>query len=634
VASLAKLVFAHAAQAREGGKDVTLRDFVRTFAGLTGTGKAKAVCDRFPAIRRLSDFADEGQVAALLRVMQEHSRAPKPDVLGAVGEGHFRSRLGEWFGEKRWWYKRVDGTAGGLPFVVEVALAETEEPGHLFHAVNFSPTFTDPLAATRLYVDEVSGFGIAGFLGDAHALPGPDQEGVNTAAAVHLTCPAPQFLDRGKAKLSIPPEMAKAVAGALWSAVKTMYKEGERRKKDAARQEKADRERERQAREDELTLTEAVDLVLPEAHAKASGGEFEISAHTLFYSVRPAVQPYTNRELKSRYFEQDLLPAYQREHGPLSPPIYYEPRGTLYEPHTGVAVPLGTREVEDYRFPAWLYDKILFVEKQGLWPIFEHAKLAEKYDMAIVAGEGFATVACRVLFRYADQDKDYQIFVLHDADPWGYNICRTLRDETARMPGYRVNITDLGLRLAEALGMGLPTEEFTRKKGLPAGLQLMPLEREHFVGRKVGLRSWVCRRVELNALSGPDLVAYTERRLGEEGVRGKVIPPPAELPGLAEGLYRAAVGTVVDVALADLLDVSAIKARLAEELRQHVPLDQAREWVERGIAGDATHSWREAIRGELATVLGNRAGEVEEAVRRIASGVLGSRGQQVEERGC
>jgi DNA topoisomerase VI subunit B len=624
VASLAKLVFAHAAQSRGGGKDLTLRDFVRTFAGLTGTGKAKAVCDRFPAIRRLSDFADEGQVAALLRAMKDETRAPSPAVLGAVGEAHLRARLDRWFGVRRWWYKKVSGTAGGLPFVVEVALAETRKPGRLFHAVNFSPTFDDPLANTRLYVGEVLGYGIAGFLGNAHALPGHGQEAVHTAAAVHLTCPALQFLDRGKTRLRIDPEMAAAVAGALWSVAKTMYKEGERRKKDAARQEKADRERERQAHDGELTLVEAVERVLPEAHAAATGGQYEVSAHTLFYHVRPRVQPYTRRELKSHYFEQDLLPAYQREHGALDPPIYYEPRGTLYEPHTGVAVPLGTREVDEYRFPAWLYDKILFVEKQGLWPILSHAKLAERYDMAIVAGEGYATEACRVLFRYADQDKDYQIFVLHDADPWGYNICRTLREETARMPGYRVKVTDLGLFLKEALDMGLPTEEFTRKKGLPEGLQLTPLEREHFVGRKAGPKSWVCRRVELNALSAPELVAYIERRLGEEGVRGKVIPPPAELPRLAERLYRQLVGGVADTALADLLKVETIKDRLAEELRQYVPLDQAREWAERGIVEDPACSWGKAIGRQVQSILVSRATEVMESVRRAVSAVLGT----------
>src|SRR5262245_15872639 len=145
--------------------------------------------------------------------------------------------------------------------------------------------------------------------------------------------------------------------------------------------------------------------------------------------------------------------------------------------------------------------------------------------MAVVAGEGYASEACRVLFASAEKGKDYQLFVAHDADPHGYNIARTLREETARMPGHRVKVFDLGLKLGDALALGLPTEEFTRKKALPRGLTLDETEREYFEGRRAGPKSWVCRRVELNALSGPALVAHIERGLREAGVRGKVIPP-------------------------------------------------------------------------------------------------------------
>ena len=40
--------------------------------------------------------------------------------------------------------------------------------------------------------------------------------------------------------------------------------------------------------------------------------------------------------------------------------------------------------MERYVFPAWRYDKILFIEKKGLWPVFEAAHLAERYDLALV----------------------------------------------------------------------------------------------------------------------------------------------------------------------------------------------------------------------------------------------------------
>jgi hypothetical protein len=223
----------------------------------------------------------------------------------------------------------------------------------------------------------------------------------------------------------------------------------------ATRQDKADRERRRSGVK-RANLTEIVPLLMPEAVRHATGDRLPVSAHTLFYCMRPLVQAYcsehgvTARTLDSHYFEQDLLTAYQRERGLIRlsdgrSAIYYEARGTLYEPHTGKVIQLGTREVEGYVFPSWLYDKILFVEKQGLWPVFREARLAERYDMAIVAGEGYATEACRVLFRNAEKAHDYQLFVLHDADPYGYNIARTLREKTRRMPVHKINVIDLGL---------------------------------------------------------------------------------------------------------------------------------------------------------------------------------------------
>jgi hypothetical protein len=192
--------------------------------------------------------------------------------------------------------------------------------------------------------------------------------------------------------------MAAKIGASLWRVAKEVFRE-ERRKKDAARQERRASERERlEGRPLEWYLTQAVFHVLLDAVKKDSGDLGIVSAHTLYYVVRDMIQPLTSRTLTSDYFEQTLLTAYRQKYGAI-PGLYYEPRGTLYEPHTGVAVPLGTRDVERYSFPSWLFDKILFVDKKGLWPVLQAAGLAELYDMTIVAGEGYATEACRVLFR-------------------------------------------------------------------------------------------------------------------------------------------------------------------------------------------------------------------------------------------
>jgi DNA topoisomerase VI subunit B len=587
-AALGKLVFAHAAAARKGERDLLLREFIRQFRGLSGTAKAKAVCDQFCGVERLSDFADRQQdVTRLLGAMRNETQAPSPGVLGEVGPDHFRAKFDRWFGGvKRFWYKKVAGVADGVCYTVEVALAQTREPGRQFYAVNYSPAFDDPLAGTYLQVPEFGTYGVGGFLQRAHA--------GRAAAAFHLVCPVVETLDKGKTRLKVPREVAEAAAKALWSVSKDLYREGERRLKDAARQEKADREQERQARPKESSLKDAVFRVMAQAVRDAAGTLGIVSAHTLFYHVRPLVQQYTSRPLESDYFEQKLLPCYRREVGPLKE-VYYEPRGVLYEPHTGRAVPLGTREVEEYQFPAWLYDKVLFVEKKGLWPVFQAARLAERYDMAIVAGEGYATEACRVLFAHAEQGKRYQLFVLHDADPFGYNIARTLREETARMPGYHVEVVDLGLKLGDALDMGLATENFTRKRQLPQGLTLTALEREYFEGRRAGPRSWVCRRVEINAFANPALIRYTEDRLEAAGVRGKVIPPAEVLSQRLRGGVQQLLHEQVRREHEDLIH-QEVRERF-DELRRKV---EARERglaraVRRVLKEDRSRSWSGAV---------------------------------------
>jgi len=477
-----------------------------------------------PGIKRLSGFeGHEELVDRLLFLMQTETQPPRPTVLGLIGKEHFRAHFEERYGIDRFWYKKTSGEVDGIPFAFEVAVAEAEVSSGLFTGVNFSPTFDDPLSDTALKTEEFTAYGIEGFLEDAHASPYDS----NIVAAAHLVTPAPEFLDRGKTRLKVDAAVASAVSEAMWAATKTLHKEEEKRRRDAARQEKAARNRQRSTEGREPSLKEAVFAVLEEAVEKATGGgSLPTSARNLYYQVRPLIQLYTSKELEYPYFSQDLLTQYQDVHGPIEG-LYYDPRGILYEPHTGKAVSLGTREVDAYNFPAWLYDKILYVEKKGLWPVLQQVRLAERYDMAVVAAEGYASSAARTLFANAETDRDYQLFVLHDADPHGYNIARTLREETARMPGYSVDVIDLGLSLEEAFDMGLQEEKFTRKKKLPESLlpHLNETEFAYFEGPGgIQIVDMQTCRVECHDLAPACGVHRAQARGGRSARQGR--PPP------------------------------------------------------------------------------------------------------------
>jgi len=615
--TLKRLIFSHIGASQNGGRDLLLREFVRQFRGLAGTGKAKLVCDQFPAISRLSDFAsNESLVEDLLVAMRRQSTPPSPQVLGVVGEPHFLQCFQEWFGVKRHWYKKVADQVGDIPFVFEVLVAETERDGDIYHGVNFSPTYDDPLSGNSLHSAEFYAQSFRGFLSNGHASPiDSDEHGApRTAAAIHLVCPALEFLDRGKTRLKITAPMAEAISKALWGAVKTFYKEGEARRRDAAKAQRATYNRlVEQHRNSEWSLKDAVFQVLPEAIAHATGdGQYQVSAKNLHYQVRPLIQNFTDKELGYDYFSQTLLVQYQEQHGSIRG-LYYDPRGVLYEPHTGKAIPLGTREVESYQFPDWLFNKILYVEKKGLMPILQAAKLAERYDLAIVAGEGYASEAVRLLFDTASKEQGYQLFVLHDSDPAGYNICRTLGEETRRMPGYQAEVIDLGLHLQEALDLGLPTEKFTRKNDLPWGLNLTEIEEEYFRGQPHGKKSWVGQRVELNAFTAPALVQYIEAKLQAAGALGKVIPPEDDLVLQARDIFQDQVDALVDHLITRLLPVEAMKQAARASLEPDLAM--ARGWIEEAFHRNSSVSWEKALQQKFSGLVNEHEEEVTDLMR-------------------
>jgi len=203
--SLERLIFSHIGDNRRGGRDLTLREFLTQFRGLSGTAKSKQVCDQFTAINRLTEFEEnQDLIGTLLEQMREKTKPPTTKVLGIVGEAHFRACFESWYTvhPKAFWYKKVVGKDPNKPYVFEVALAvigNGENKDSFFSGINFSPTYEDPLRGTALHHDpkDVHGYGIKGFLQAAYATDQP------IAIATHLIDPNPEFLDRGKSQLKI-----------------------------------------------------------------------------------------------------------------------------------------------------------------------------------------------------------------------------------------------------------------------------------------------------------------------------------------------------------------------------------------------------------------------------------------------
>jgi DNA topoisomerase VI subunit B len=582
VETLRTLMHLHIAAAQRADAPAPLlRTFVLQFSGLSGSASAKRVCDQFPEIKRLSDLND-GDVETLLVAMKDAARAPKPAALGLIGEDQLRARVTAWYGlpnPDRCWYRKALGTdADGLPFVVEAIVAETDMPGPTIYGLNFSPAFGDPLAGTLFALYDASSPGIEGVLHAAHvAVRAWMQDAAPTATVVHITSPVLVTTDRGKSRVELPLAVARVVGETIWRAAQTRHTEGERWVKvirKANRQHYARVEQRAKAeRKGLLNQKQAVWRVIPEAYAIATGGETMLaSVHQLFYQIRPRVlelidagiaKPLT-KPLDSQYVEYTLVPAYERAYGEL-PRCYREPRGVLYEPHSGVTVPLGTIDVDAYDLPDWRFNGILFVEKTGFWPIIRDAGIPERYDLAVIASQGFSPVACRKLLARA-REQDIRVYVLHDADRSGYDICRTLAEPTERMPDHRIEVIDFGLAFEDGIARGLPIEPQRVEGALSTELapRLTERERTAFMGTETppGSGWFDCERIELNAFTSPQFLAFVEEKLAEHGADTKLVPSADTLQTTVRQTIQPELQTIVRNEIVRRLDVDGIVDRV------------------------------------------------------------------------
>ena len=70
--------------------------------------------------------------------------------------------------------------------------------------------------------------------------------------------------------------------------------------------------------------------------------------------------------------------------------------------------------------------------------------------MAIMTSKGYAVRAAKQLLARATT-KEITILCAHDCDIYGFEIARTLAEETRTSKGLTVKVIDLGLQVADAL---------------------------------------------------------------------------------------------------------------------------------------------------------------------------------------
>jgi hypothetical protein len=339
-----------------------------------------------------------------------------------------------------------------------------------------------------------------------------------------------------------------------------------------------------------MSIKDAAWSVMAEAYQVASGnGRYPANARQTMYAARPMILALTRTtKLDDRYFTQTLLPDYTEDHPEETEEwdVVFDARGTFIEPHTGKEIGLGTLEVREYlgdrpRFgpavelaynemfsttgPTNRYSNVLFIEKEGFAQLLRAARIAERFDIAIMSTKGMSTTAARM---HIDGLSPHiaNVLVLHDFDVTGFSIFGTLGTDSRRFRfKNRVSVIDIGLRLNDVESLSLQSEPVQISGNWDARAATLA---EHGATRSEisFLRE---RRVELNAMTAPVFVAFLERKLVEHGV-SKLVP---DAPTVERHARRIVEQQLAERAMREILPKihnQAESVQLPENLRDEI----------------------------------------------------------------
>jgi len=449
-----------------------VRELVAHLDGCTGA-KAGEIVSAARLGRAICQDVSLQQAAKLLEIARENSNPVTPERLGVVGSIFSDSAYSCAFGFTRF------GSAvplAEIPFVVEAGASKTRTKTKLIACVNRTPVTGDIHAARDKRDIDAFGCGLRHKIAEA-------PKDAQFSIWINLTTPYMPITSDGKAPNLEP--FLNEICNAVQKAVRKAH---------------------RPDGKDKLTQKDVVLDNLDALIAEVSGdGEFRFNERQLFYALRPIVMEEAGEELKIANFK-NIITDYENEHGEI-PGMYREPRGSIYHPHRSETITLGTLTVENYERPAWLFNKVVYIEKEGFSEALKDARWAESHDCMLMSSKGFSTRAARDLVdKLAEHDEPVTIFCVHDADASGGMIYQTFQEQTKARGARKIKIVNLGLEPWEAIQMRLEVET------VEAGERRKPAadyvrERDDTAPNGETWDEWLqTHRVELNAMTTPRFI--------------------------------------------------------------------------------------------------------------------------------
>ncbi|MDB5575869.1 MAG: hypothetical protein JWR80_1045 [Bradyrhizobium sp.] len=469
-----------------GGRPV--RSIIERLDGCTG-GRAGQICSTYRAMPAAA--LDRGQAVALLGAARAHAKQVNPSRLGSVGADAFGGFYASQTGSIE---VGTSSPKAIIPFIIEAWaewLGSDKDKVWLDLLVNRTPVTGEPRGRKEKKTISLFGCGLS------HQF---EAERGAYRIIINIIAPYVPITTDGK-----EPDL-KPFLPAIIDVVHAAIKKAKR----AAPKVKAKRSQK------EVVL-EHLDFAIAK---NSAGGTIRFGLRNLWYVVGEFVMPELGSKLDYNYF-QKVITDYENNFGDIAG-MTRDPRGTLYHPHTGESIPIGTRTVEDYERPKWTFKNVLFIEKEGFFETLKVAKWPEKYDCALLTSKGYGSRAAKDLIDMLadDADEDVRVFCVHDADAYGTMIYQTLQEATSARDRRRIEIINFGLEPWEAMQMGLTAEDRDKDaKDAPVA---------DYVKNRLDDTDWAewlqRQRFELNAMTMPQFMEWLDGKMIEHGVT-KVVPP-------------------------------------------------------------------------------------------------------------
>lgn len=563
-------------------KDATVRQFVEKFDGCTGKRAAK-IAEPFKdgTIYRLIRDLNKEESRELLTRARAAVVPVKHQRLGFIGADAFDQRCdGDYYDP--FFYARKEGTfspptrgtRAEIPFVVEVWAQIATGCASASVYINRTPICQTLSVGWRSDGNKtedkkltVEGLGIVD-AGYYYPIPGIKKP---VYLNINIITPYIPITSTGKS-----PDLH-LLKNAIYDAIEAAAKK-------AIRAEPKDSEHDKKN-----IIKEFIFESIPEA-ADHTGGGMYFGQRNLFYTLRKMWENTGDkRELQWGTFQQ-YVTDYEVENGAI-PMMTRDNRGSIYHPHDGTEIPLGTLSVDRYNRPEWTFNKVLFVEKEGFFEAMKQVQFPEKNDCVLISSKGNATRAVKdVIDLIAETGEPVTVYCVHDADAYGTIIFEKLQEATKARPARKIEIVNIGLEPWTAEKMGLsPEKTATKDRKAPVANYVINYDNQHDTNWKGWLQQY---RIEINQLTTPQFIKYVDDQIAKHGNAGKVIPPDVVIQ---KRLDEETTRLIHDKAL-ELLQ-SEIDAKEAELKGRVAVVDikTVRDFVVEYLTDVPADSWKDAV---------------------------------------